>query len=53
MQPKLHWKSGQPDAVGSPMNVLKLQVLDDGKIIFVSQNDGVGIYDGKTLTMIQ
>jgi hypothetical protein len=22
--PKLHWKSGQPDAVGSPMNVLKM-----------------------------
>ncbi|MCX6318895.1 MAG: hypothetical protein NTW29_16570 [Bacteroidetes bacterium] len=50
-QPKLHWKNGQSDAVGSPMNVLKIQFVNSDKLIFVSQNDGIGIYDGKALIM--
>jgi len=52
LQPKLHWSDGQPDAIGSPMNVLKLKFIND-KLVFVSQNDGIGIYDGKTLIMIR
>jgi hypothetical protein len=52
-KPKLHWSNGQPDAVGSPMNVLKLQFLASNKLIFLSENDGIGIYDGKTLAMTQ
>lgn len=51
LQPNLHWTNGQPDAVGSPMNVLKLKFVNSDKLIFVSQNDGIGIYDGKTLIM--
>lgn len=51
LQPKLHWSSGQPDAVGSPMNVLKLTFISPERLVFVSQNDGLGIYDGKTLIM--
>lgn len=51
LQPKLHWTNGQPDAVGSPMNVLKLKFINSDKLIFVSQNDGIGIYDGRTLIM--
>jgi hypothetical protein len=51
LQPKLHWTNGQPDAVGSPMNVLKLQFLNPDKLAFLSQVDGIGIYDGKTLIM--
>ncbi|TRZ43122.1 hypothetical protein [Robertkochia solimangrovi] len=53
LQPKLNWKYGQPDAVGSPMNVLKLEVLNENKIIFLSQNDGIGFYDNKELKMIK
>ncbi|MNL74322.1 hypothetical protein D3C87_1999410 [compost metagenome] len=51
VDPKLHWSYGQPDAIGSPMNVLKLKFITPDKLIFVSQNDGIGIYNGKTLIM--
>jgi hypothetical protein len=50
-QPKLHWTNGQADAIGSPMNVLKLSFTNSGKLVFVSQNDGIGIYDGNTLIL--
>ncbi|MBN1181946.1 MAG: hypothetical protein JXB49_06640 [Bacteroidales bacterium] len=53
IKPKLHWKYGQPDAVGSPMNVLKLEILDENKLIFLSQNDGIGLFNGKELIMLK
>jgi hypothetical protein len=53
VKPNLHWKSGQPDAVGSPMNVLKISIIDGSKFIFLSQSDGIGFYDGEKLTMIK
>jgi len=53
LKPKLHWSSGQPDAVGSPMNVLKLLIIDSEKFIFLTQHDGLGYYDGKKLKMIE
>lgn len=52
VKPTLHWKSGQPDAVGSPMNVLKITIIDEDKFIFLSQNDGIGFFDKDKLTMI-
>jgi hypothetical protein len=52
LQPKLKWKSGQPDAIGSPMNVLKLSIIDINKFVFLSQNDGIGFFDGKQLILI-
>jgi len=51
LQPKLRWSNGQPDAAGSPMNVLKLQFVSPGKLVFVSQYDGIGIFNGKSLIM--
>lgn len=53
LKTKLHWKRGQPDAVGSPMNVLKITVIDKSKFAFLSQNDGIGYYDGDTLRMLK
>jgi hypothetical protein len=53
IKPELTWISGQPDAVGSPMNVLKLMILDEKRFIFLSQNNGIGYYDGTNITMIQ
>lgn len=53
IKPKLHWKYGQPDAVGSPMNVLKLEILDEKRLIFLSQNDGIGLFNGKELIMLK
>lgn len=52
-KPRLIWKNGQPDAVGSPMNVLKLMIIDKERFLFLSQNDGIGYYDGTKITMIQ
>jgi len=53
VKPTLHWKSGQPNAVGSPMNVLKITIIDKDKFIFLSQNDGIGFFDKDKLTMIK
>ena len=53
IKPKLHWVYGQPDAVGSPMNVLKLTILDNSRLVFLSQNDGIGIFNGKELIMLR
>ena len=51
-QPKLHWRNGQPDAVGSPMNMLKMLSLGNGKLVLLTQNDGVGLWDGKTFNLL-
>lgn len=53
LSPKLHWSNGQPDVVGSPINVTKLQFVTPDKLVFISPLDGIGIYDGKTLVMIR
>jgi len=53
LKPKLNWKYGQPDAVGSPMNVLKIATLENNGLIFLSQNDGIGYFDGAELKMLK
>jgi hypothetical protein len=50
--PKLHWRSGQPDAIGSPMNVLGILPLGDGKLALLTQNDGIGIWDGNAFKLL-
>jgi hypothetical protein len=50
--PNLHWKNGQPDAVGSPMNILKIEFADNGKLFLVTQNDGIGLFDGRTFKLL-
>jgi hypothetical protein len=52
IKPKLHWSQGQPDAVGSPMNVFKLAIIDRDRFLFLTQHDGIGFYDGQNLQMI-
>ncbi len=51
LKPKLHWIYGQPDAVGSPMNVYKILIIDNNRFVFLTQNDGIGYYDGQNLAM--
>ena len=53
LKPKLHWVNGQPDAVGSPMNVLKLIIIDKDRYTFLTQNDGIGFFNGKKLQMLE
>lgn len=53
LKPQLHWTYGQPDAVGYAMNVLKMLIIGKEKFVFLTQNDGIGFYDGEKLTLLQ
>jgi hypothetical protein len=53
LKPKLHWTAGQRDAVGSPMNVLKLDPLENGGLVFLAENDGIAFFDGKELKVLK
>ncbi|PTR00790.1 hypothetical protein C8P68_10117 [Mucilaginibacter yixingensis] len=46
-KPLLHWRNGgQADATGPAMNVLKMEFAPDGRLYLLTQNDGIGVYDG-------
>jgi hypothetical protein len=51
-KPRLHWTSGQRDAIGAPINVRKMAFTADGKLVLLAPNDGIGIWDGKTFKLI-
>jgi len=51
-QPKLWWSSGQPMAVGSPMNVKKMIFTDDGRLVFLTQLNGIGVMTGRTISFL-
>ena len=53
LKPSLRWNNGQQYAAGPAMNVLKMQFSPDGALFFLSEYDGLGIYDGKTLRYIK
>ena len=53
VQPHLKWSFGQPDAVGSPMNVLKMEFASNHTLVFLSQSNGIGIFNGKTITLLE
>ncbi|WDF56393.1 hypothetical protein [Mucilaginibacter sp. KACC 22063] len=48
---QFHWSYGQPDAVGSPMNVLKMQ-FKNSMLYILTQNDGIVAWDGKAVKSI-
>lgn len=52
VKPKLTWENGQPDAVGSPMNVIKICIVDKKRFVFLSKNNGIGFYDGQKVVML-
>jgi len=51
-EPHLLWAGGQPMAVGSPMNVRKLIIADDGRLIFLSQLNGIGVVNGDSIAFL-
>jgi hypothetical protein len=53
VKPKLTWTNGQPDAVGSPMNVLKICIIDKARFVFLSQSDGIGLFDGDKVILLK
>jgi ligand-binding sensor domain-containing protein len=50
--PRLRWSSGQRDAVGSPMNVRSMTFTSDNKLVLLTQNNGIGIWDGRVFKLI-
>lgn len=53
LKPKLEWTGGRSNAVGPTMNVSKMQFSPNGTLFFLSEHNGLGIYDGKALRFIR
>lgn len=52
VRPKLDWTGGQRNAVGPAMNVLKMQFAENGTLFFLTEHNGLGTFDGKTIQFI-
>ena len=52
-KPKLNWSGGQQYAAGPPINVVKIVLTGTDKFYFLSQNNGLGYFDGHKLTMLE
>ncbi|AKD56680.1 hypothetical protein [Spirosoma radiotolerans] len=52
-EPKLQWTGGSRYAAGPAMNVLKMQFTADGTLLFLTEHNGLGVFDGKSLRFIQ
>jgi hypothetical protein len=50
--PKLKWNEGQPDAAGPGINVFKLQFDTYGQLFVATENEGIGVYDGKEFHLL-
>jgi hypothetical protein len=44
-EPKLSWKQ-EPLAIGVAMSILKIEFIKGNRMVFLTSNDGIGIYDG-------
>jgi len=53
IETKLKWGWGQSDATGPPMNVTKLSIIDKDKFAILTEKDGIGLFDGARMIMIQ
>jgi hypothetical protein len=51
-KPELLW-GREPLAIGVSMSVKKLEFTDDQRLVFLTSNNGIGIYDGTELKMIR
>lgn len=52
-EPKLQWTGGSRYAVGPAMNVLKMQFTTGGTLLFLTEHNGLGVFDGKNLRFIK
>lgn len=46
-KPWIYWTAGLPDAVGYQMNVIKFEFISEKEIVFLTQKDGIGYFDGE------
>ncbi len=51
-KPDLLWER-EPLAIGVSMSIKKLAFTNDNRLVFLTSNNGVGVYDGKELKMIK
>jgi hypothetical protein len=51
VNPKLQW-GREPLAIGAAMNIKTMEFLPDGRLLFLTAMDGIGIYDGKKITLL-
>lgn len=51
--PHLLWSVGQPMTAGSPMNVRKLLFTSDGRLVFLTQLNGIGLVSGGSVKFLQ
>ena len=47
-EPKLSWKQ-EPLAIGVDMSILKIEFIKGNRMIFLTSNNGIGLYDGSEL----
>jgi hypothetical protein len=53
LKPNFKWTNGRSNAVGSLINVLKMNYIDKNKIMFLTENDGIGLINNGKLMMIK
>lgn len=51
--PKLYWKNGKLNTAGSPWNMLEMAFAPNGKLYLLTKNDGIGVYDGTSFSLLQ
>ena len=51
VKPELLWTYGQSNATGTAMNVTKLIATKPDTVFFLTELNGIGYFNGKTLTM--
>jgi hypothetical protein len=53
LKPNFKWTDGRSNAVGFPINVLKMNYIGKNKIIFLTEKDGIGLLTNGKLMMIK
>jgi hypothetical protein len=51
VNPELRW-GREPLAIGAAMNIKTMEFLPDGRLLFLTAMDGIGIYDGKSIILL-
>jgi len=51
-RPNLKWNR-EPLAIGCEMSIKRLEFTEDNKLIFLTANNGIGIYDGKKVILLK
>lgn len=50
--PSLHWEN-EPLAIGAAMSIKRMEFLPDGRLLFLTSMDGIGVFDGAKITLLR